>query len=64
MRKKLFFFVIGIAATVVRAAVDMSLSDAYLNGADAKILYRVVNDEGDPVANANVHIWFRTTHPN
>lgn len=63
MRKKLFFFVIGIAATVVRAAVDMSLSDVYLNGADAKILYRVVNDEGDPVANANVHIWFRTTHP-
>ena len=42
---------------------DASLKDAFFNGADAKIIYRVVDDEGIPVEGATAHIWFRTTHP-
>ena len=51
------------AALNVQAVVDASLRDAYLKGADAKIVYRVVDDEGVPVEGATAHIWFRTTHP-
>lgn len=31
-----------------------------LNGAVAKYVYRVVDDEGSPVSNATAHIWFRS----
>jgi hypothetical protein len=47
----------------VQAVVDASLKKAYLKGADAKITYRVVDDEGMPVEGATAHIWFRTTCP-
>ena len=47
----------------VQALVDASLKEAYFKGADAKIIYRVVDDEGIPVEGASAHIWFRTTHP-
>ena len=47
----------------VQALVDASLKEAYFKGADAKIIYRVVDDEGIPVEGAAAHIWFRTTHP-
>ena len=45
----------------VQAIVDASLKNACLKGADAKIIYRVVDDEGVPVEGATAHIWFRTT---
>jgi len=49
--------------TKVLAVVNTSLMDAYLNGAEAKIIYKVVDDEGRPVEDATAHIWFRNTHP-
>ena len=63
MKSKLLVLVTASAALNVRAVVDASLRDAYLKGADAKIVYRVVDDEGVPVEGATAHIWFRTTHP-
>ena len=47
----------------VQALVDASLKEAYFKGADAKIIYRVVDEEGMPVEGAVAHVWFRTTHP-
>ena len=37
--------------------------DAYRNGAEAKIVYRVIDDEGAPVVNARAQVWFRTDYP-
>ena len=63
MTGKLIVIATAFAALNVQAIVDASLKDAYFKGADAKIIYRVVDDEGMPVEGASAHIWFRTTHP-
>ena len=63
MSKTLMVLSVAFIATVVQASVDESLRQAYLNGADAKVTYTVVDDDGIPVAGATAHIWFRTTYP-
>ena len=63
MTGKLIVIATAFAALNVQALVDASLKDAYFKGADAKIIYRVVDDEGMPVEGASAHIWFRSTHP-
>ena len=63
MTGKLIVIATAFAALNVQALVDASLKDAYFKGADAKIIYRVVDDEGIPVEGASAHIWFRSTHP-
>ena len=54
---------VAFTATVIQASVDESLRQAYLKGADAKVTYRVVDDDGTPVVGATAHVWFRTTYP-
>ncbi len=63
MKNESIALVAVFLALNVQALVNASLKDAYLNGADAKIIYRVVDDEGVPVEGARAHIWFRTTNP-
>ena len=63
MTGKLIVIATAFAALNVQALVDASLKDAYFKGADAKIIYRVVDGEGIPVEGASAHIWFRSTHP-
>ena len=63
MRKRLMVLSVAFTATVIQASVDESLRQAYLKGADAKVTYRVVDDDGTPVVGATAHVWFRTTYP-
>ena len=63
MRKRLMVLSVAFTATVIQASVDESLRQAYLKGADAKVIYRVVDDDGTPVVGATAHVWFRTTYP-
>ncbi len=63
MSNRIIVLAIAFAVLNVQAVVDASLKEAYLKGADAKIIYRVVDDEGLPVEGATAHIWFRTTYP-
>ena len=63
MRKELMVHVV-LACNFLFAADYASLRDAYLKGAEAKIMYRIIDDDtGYPVTNATVHIWFRSTYP-
>ena len=63
MSKTLMVLWVAFTAAVLQASVDESLRQAYLKGADAKVIYRVVDDDGTPVVGATAHIWFRTTYP-
>ena len=63
MSKTLMVLWVAFAAAVLQASVDESLRQAYLKGADAKVIYRVVDDDGTPVVGATAHVWFRTTYP-
>lgn len=61
--KKLTVLWVAFTAMAMQASVDESLRQAYLKGADAKVIYRVVDDGGIPVVGATAHVWFRTTYP-
>lgn len=61
--KKIVLILLALSLPFIVEAIDASLNDAYLKGADAKIIYKVVDDEGSPVDGATAHIWFRTTYP-
>ena len=64
MKRKVLAMCFALSLALnVQAVVDASLKEAYIKGADAKIIYRVVDDGGLPVEGATAHIWFRTTHP-
>ena len=63
MKKRACVIALVFSLPLMVEAVDASLKEAYFKGADAKIIYRVVDDEGIPVEGAAAHIWFRTTHP-
>ena len=63
MSKTLMVLWVAFAAAVLQASVDESLRQAYFKGADAKVIYRVVDDDGTPVVGATAHVWFRTTYP-
>ena len=39
-------------------AMEPAMEDAIRHGAMAKICYRVIDDEGDPVSDAVAHVWF------
>ena len=51
-----------LASVILQSCFGMSLT-AYRQGAEAKIVYRVVDDEGYPVSNARVQVWFRSDYP-
>ena len=51
---------VSLAAFAVGDALPEELRDAYENGAEAKLVYRVVDGEGAPVADATAHVWFRS----
>lgn len=55
-------FVLTAAVASVTALCDDSeaLKQAYLNGAMSKVVYRLVDDVGEPVSNACAHIWYRS----
>ena len=57
---KMRLIVLACAAQVLCFGMDI---ETYKNGAEAKIVYRIVDDEGSPVSNACAHIWFRTDYP-
>ena len=44
----------------IYAVPTEELRNAYKYGAEAKLVYRVVNDKGVPVSNATAHVWFRS----
>lgn len=52
-------FLIGVFAMPC-LGMDMN---AYKYGAEANIVYQVVDDAGMPVSNALVHVWFRSDYP-
>ena len=51
---------LALLPLVLSAALDSATSRAYVDGAEAKVIYRVVDDAGVPVTNALAHIWFRS----
>lgn len=61
--KKELLTIIVLAGNLLFAIDYESLRNAYFRGADAKIMYRIIDDTGCPVTNAAVHIWFRSTYP-
>lgn len=60
--RKITILVAAVLVQVVRAddTLPEDLRDAYENGAEAKLVYRVVDDEGTPVVDATAHVWFRS----
>lgn len=52
----LLIVLFSFASPVV--AMDSAMEDAIRHGAMARICYRVVDDEGNPVSNAIAHVWF------
>ena len=50
-------------AQILFSAIDASLNKAYIDGADAKIIYKIVDDLGVPLSNVLVHVNFRSTYP-
>lgn len=60
--RKITILVATVFVQVARAddALSEELRDAYENGAEAKLVYRVVDDEGTPVVDAMAHVWFRS----
>ena len=58
MKMQLFFWV-GVVV-LPSFGIDM---ETYMRGAKAKIVYRVVDDEGESVPKAVAHVWFRSDHP-
>lgn len=52
--------VIGIFAGLISHAANDEYHTAIVNGADAKYLYRVVDDVGVPVSNALVRVWCKS----
>ena len=63
MKQRIGLILLAFSLPFIVEAIDASLNDAYLKGADAKIIYKVVDDAGIPVDGATAHIWFRTTYP-
>ena len=63
MSKTLMVLWVAFTAAALQASVDESLRQAYLKGADAKVIYKVVDYDGTPVVGATAHVWFRTTYP-
>ena len=58
MRRVIQLFLSVVASVSFSAQKDQAMKDAIRNGAIAKICYRVVDDEGEPVSNAVAHVWF------
>ena len=53
MKRKVLAMCFALSLALnVQAVVDASLKEAYIKGADAKIIYRVVDDGGLPVEGA------------
>lgn len=57
--KMQLFFLVGVVV-LPSFGIDM---ETYMRGAKAKIVYRVVDDEGESVPKAVAHVWFRSDHP-
>lgn len=51
---------IFLSAVLLRADMNSTYHDAIRNGAEAKYVYRVVDDEGQPVSDATAHVWFKS----
>lgn len=56
------FVALMVCALIVLVGFTMTpeVESAIRNGAVGKYVYRVVDDEGCPVANASAHVWFRS----
>ena len=51
---------VGLLVGILYGSVQDDDRRTIRNGAEAKYIYRVVDDEGNPVVDANAHVWFRS----
>lgn len=58
MKSALIHILMLVIPCVGLAEWDESFKRAILQGAEAKVVCRVVDDEGMPVSSATVHVWF------
>ena len=60
MKLTAVFDILCCLPLALQAEVSPELLNGYRNGAESKVVYRVVDDEGNAVSNATAEIWYRS----
>ena len=60
MKKEMVSLMGGCIFAVAFAEVSPELQKAYRLGAESKVVYKVVDDEGNVVPNAEAEVWYRS----
>ena len=60
MKKEMVSLMGGCVFAIAFAEVSPELQKAYRLGAESKVVYKVVDDEGNVVPNAEAEVWYRS----